>query len=305
MLLHGCIDAAAIQGTVHNLRQFGNGDEHIAFGGHVVNGFQGSIHAVFFDVVHLNDITGGGILDSLEDGFRFIIIPIQSVQRPHDDAQSVISANGLGCAIIIASGGTQQPYRNIPRQSIQLIANLFADLVFGELGQVGMAFCMQSDFVSILGDQGWMIRVLLDPVAAQEESGLGIALLQSLQQSEGGITGGAVIKGQRYILDFDSFTAECTAFGLAICGFSKGVRRFSTAGCIAAFADFSFDAGGWLPVMSQWFSFGGDAIPADGRKGALGCGVTVFQRFTFCFAAYLAGLGCFAGWFSPHMIAVG
>ena len=55
---------------------------------------------------------------------------------------------------------------------------------------------MAAQLVARLGNPGCHIRILPNPVAAEEEGGLHAPFLQAVQQGGGKPAGGAVIKGQ-------------------------------------------------------------------------------------------------------------
>ena len=60
-----------------------------------------------------------------------------------------------------------------------------------------MAAAVQPDFVALLRDAAECLRILRDPVAADEKRCVDAACTQTVEQALGQLAGGAVVKGQR------------------------------------------------------------------------------------------------------------
>ena len=60
-----------------------------------------------------------------------------------------------------------------------------------------MAAAVQPDFVALLRDAAECLRILRDPVAADEKRRVDAACTQTVEQALGQVTGGAVVKGQQ------------------------------------------------------------------------------------------------------------
>ena len=62
-----------------------------------------------------------------------------------------------------------------------------------------MAVAMKSYFVAFVKNPLGNIRIVLDPVAAQQEGGLCAPVVKTVQQCPGVFSGGSVVKSQRHI----------------------------------------------------------------------------------------------------------
>ena len=126
-------------------------------------------------------------------------VPVLRIDRPEDHGDAHILCGGGQRRRIQSTGRAEKlrrdaaAFRHGLHAGDQIVVYGFA----GHFVHIIMAAAVQPDFVALLRDAAERLRILRDPVAADEKRRVDAAGTQTVEQALGQLTGGAVVKGQR------------------------------------------------------------------------------------------------------------
>ena len=122
-----------------------------------------------------------------------VVVPVLHGQRPVEEGHAADLQHGLVCVAVGRADHIPRVEAERGVENLVRVAELVADLVLRELGQIGMVVGVAADLVSVLPRAPDDLRVVLRVHALHEEGDPRAALLQPVQQALG-VLGRAVVK---------------------------------------------------------------------------------------------------------------
>ena len=125
--------------------------------------------------------------------------PVLGIHRPVEDRKTPDFGHLPHRIAAAAPRGTEELGHIPSGQQSLAVGKLLGNVPAAHILHGFVAVAVKADFVPLVHHPLGDVRVLLHPVAAQQERGLHPTLLKPVQQRSGKPAGGAVIKGQRHI----------------------------------------------------------------------------------------------------------